>query len=114
MAKKYVIEYKVTASPYHYEYLMNERGDFKAFDSIVEARKKGILLISNGRAIVSVVRGIDKEELVYATKSGGFVLEDRRSNSYWYHLNKNGTLGSAISSAKFKNLNIIYSAHQRW
>lgn len=115
MVNVYVIEYKKMTSPYQYEYYRSSNGNFKIFETITEARKACISLISRRKAVLAVVRGNNKEQLVYATLSGGYVLEDRQvSRNYWYRLNKNGTLGTGIAHADVKNIGIIQSATQRW
>lgn len=106
----YVIEYKSMAYPYVYEYYRSSNGDFRKFKSIVEARKACISLINSRKAVLAVVRGINKEYVVYATVRGGYVLEDRSSGK-WYHLNKSGTLGTQIR--RIENAYIIQSAYQR-
>lgn len=111
----YVIEYKSMAYPYVYEYYRTSNGDFRTFKSIVEARKACISLINSRKAVLAVIRGINKEHIVYATVKGGYVLEDRQtSRNYWYRLNKNGTLGTSIAHGDVKKLGIIQSASQRW
>lgn len=105
MTVKYAIEYKSASYPYSYKFLKDANGKIKVYDRITDARKKGIALIKMYEAIVCVIRGNDREGLVYATRSGGYVYEDRNGNkSKWYHLNKNGTLGSAISKIDFNNV----------
>lgn len=114
MAGIYVIEYKSMISPYNYRFCRLSNGNLKTFKPIVEARKACISLINSREAVLAVVRGNNKEQLVYATLSGGYVLEDRQgSRSYWYRLNKNGTLGNAVYG-DIKNIGIIQSASQRW
>lgn len=109
----YAVEYKKMTSPYSYEYYRSANGSPKIFKSISEARKACISLINRHTAVLAVVRGNNKEQLVYATLSGGYVLEDRQgSRSYWYRLNKNGTLGNAVWD--IKSMGIIQSASQRW
>lgn len=111
----YAVEYKKMTSPYSYEYYRSSNGNFKLFVTIAEARKACISLISRGKAVLAVVRGNNKEQLVYATIGGGYVLEDRQvSRSHWYRLNKNGTLGTGIPHADVKKLGVIQSASQRW
>ena len=111
----YVIEYKSMAYPYVYEYYRSSSGDFRTFKSIVEARKACISLINSRKAVLAVIRGINKEHIVYATVKGGYVLEDRQtSRNHWYHLNKNGTLGTIIAYTNVMNMGIIQSASQRW
>ena len=100
----YVIEYKVARYPYHYEYLEGKNGKMIHFSSVVEARKRCINLIKNYEAVLAFVRPVD--EGVYKTRTGGYVLEKRKENT-WYHLNRNGTVGSQIKNTK--NLNIIQS-----
>lgn len=94
----YVIEYKSRMYPYSYEFLRKENGTMMAYKSIIDARKKCIFLINEGVAILGVIRGLhDKEELVYATREGGFVLETRKNRgSSWCRLYKNGNVGTAI------------------
>ena len=109
----YAVEYKKMTSPYSYEYYRSANGSLKIFKSISEARKACISLINSRKAVLAVVRGNNKEQLVYATLSGGYVLEDRQgSRSHWYRLNKNGTLGNAVWDTK--SMGIIQSASQRW
>lgn len=117
MKGRYVIEYKSMISPsYHYEYCRLSNGNLKTFKSIIEAREACISMISKGKAVLAVVRGLrDKEHIVYATLKGGYVLEDRQtSRNYWYRLNKNGTVGRYLSHTDVKKLGIIQSASQRW
>lgn len=110
----YAVEYKKMISPYSYEYYRSANGSPKIFKSISEARKACISLISSRKAVLAVVRGNNKEQLVYATVGGGYVLEDRQgSRSYWHRLNKNGTLGNAVYGDT-KSMGIIQSASQRW
>ena len=101
----YVIEYKKMVLPYSYEY------DSGRFASVVDARKKCISLIEKRIAVLGVVRGMGKEQLVYTTVNGGYVLEDRVADK-WYRLNKNGSLGAQIK--RIKDVGIIQSARQRW
>lgn len=105
---KYAIEYKSASYPYSYRFLKTNAGEFKGFDSITDARRKSIVLIQNYDAILCAIRGNGKEGLVYATRSGGYVYEDRNGNkSKWYRLNKNGVLGSRITN--IKSIDIITS-----
>ena len=101
----YVIEYKSMVHPYSYEY------DSGRFTSVADARKKCISLIEKRIAVLGVVRGMGKEQLVYTTVNGGYVLEDRVADK-WYRLNKNGSLGAQIK--RIKDVGIIQSARQRW
>lgn len=111
----YVVEYKKMTSPYSYEYYRSANGSPKIFKSISEARKACISLINSRKAVLAVIRGINKEHIVYATVRGGYVLEDRQtSRNYWYRLNKNGTLGTSIAHTDIKSIGIIQSASQRW
>lgn len=111
MAVKYAIEYKSASYPYSYKFLKDANSKIKVYDRITDARKKGIALIKMYEAIVCVIRGNDREGLVYATRTGGYVYEDRNGNkSKWYHLNRNGTLGSAIP--KVNGSNLIRSAFE--
>lgn len=117
----YVIEYKSMEYPYVYKYYYRSSNDesrlaeFRTFKSIVEARKACVSLINSRKAVLAVVRGINKEHIVYATVRGGYVLEDRQtSRNYWYRLNKNGTLGTSIAHGDVKKLGVIQSASQRW
>lgn len=103
----YVIEYKSARHPYGYRFLMKANGqEFQPFDSIVKARKKCIDLIKDHTAILAVVRG-GVEQLVYQTRNGNFVVEDR-SKDKWNYLNKDGTCGSQIKN--IKNVDLIRSA----
>lgn len=101
----YVIEYKKMVLPYSYEY------DSGRFTSVVDARKRCISLIEKRIAVLGVVRGMGKEQLVYTTVNGGYVLEDRVADK-WYRLNRNGSLGAQIK--RIKDVGIIQSARQRW
>lgn len=103
---KYIIEYKTYDYPYDYRYYGAPRDDpygrYTPFDTLTSARKKAMALIKSHEAIVCVIRG-GVEKLVYITESGNFVSEDRDTKK-WYHLNKDGTLGSVISNTKHLNL----------
>ena len=101
----YVIEYKKMVLPYSYEY------DSGRFTSVTDARKRCISLIEKRIAVLGVVRGMGKEQLVYTTVNGGYVLEDRVADK-WYRLNKNGSLGAQIK--RIKDVGIVQSARQRW
>lgn len=101
----YVVEYKKMVLPYSYEY------DSGRFTSVADARKRCISLIEKRVAVLGVVRGMGKEQLVYTTVNGGYVLEDRVADK-WYRLNKNGSLGTQIK--RIKDVGIIQSAYQRW
>lgn len=101
----YVIEYKSADYPYSYRFLKTKTGEFKVFDSITDARRKSIALIQDYVAILCSVHGAGAEGFVYATRSGGYVYEVRDKNkSKWYHLNRNGVLGSAIAKIDFNNI----------
>ena len=106
---KYTIEYKTYDYPYGYKYYGAPRdaphGGCTPFDTLASARKKAMALIKSHEAIVCVIRG-GVEKLVYMTEFGDFVTEDRDTKK-WYHLNKDGTLGSVISNTK--TLDIIQS-----
>lgn len=106
---KYIIEYKTYDYPYHYKlYGASRDAPYDAsipFDNLVSARKKAMALIKSNEAIVCVIRG-GVEKLVYITESGNFVSEDRDTKK-WYHLNKDGTLGSIIKD--IKKIDIIQS-----
>ena len=115
MKGSYVIEFKTMASPYHYEYLRHNDGTFRAFKSIVDARKICISIIDKRKAVVAVIRGLNTEQIVYTTAKGGYVVENRQtSRNYWNRLNKNGTLGAYIPHTDVKKMGIIQSASQRW
>lgn len=111
----YAVEYKKMTSPYSYEYYRSANGSPKIFKSISEARKACISLINSRKAVLAVVRGNDKEQLVYVTIGGGrYMLEDRQgSRSHWYRLNKDGTLGNAVYG-NTQSMGIVQSASQRW
>ena len=108
---KYIIEYKTYDYPYFYKYYGASKDDpygtYKTFDTLTSARKKAMALIKSHEAIVCAIRG-GVEKLVYITESGNFVSEDRDTRK-WYHLNKDGTLGSIIKD--IKKIDIIQS---RW
>lgn len=89
----HIIEYKSMRYPYHYEFLRKKNGDYAEFDTLQSARKKGIALIEDGTAVLSVIRG-GVEQLVYFSDQG-YVLENRTNNT-WYILDKNGKLGRRL------------------
>lgn len=103
----YSIEYKTCAYPYQYKYLERNR-DYVSFDNIGKARRCAIELIKDYTAILCVIRGNGKEGLVYATRDGHFVFEDRGDNpnakSKWYHLRADGKLGTQIRKINYNNL----------
>lgn len=102
----YYIEYKSMDFPYSYKY------DRQTYKTVTGVRKKCMALIDSHKAIVCVIRWAGGwENLVYITMDGKYVLEDR-GNDKWYHLNKDGSLGTQIRNKK--KLDIVQSARQRW
>lgn len=110
----YVIEFKSRMYPYSYEFERTSNGAMKSYRSIIDARKKCISLINQNVAILGVIRGLgDKEELVYTTVEGGFVLEQRTTtNSHWYRLYKNGNIGTPIRN--INNIGLVQSSRAMW
>lgn len=102
----YSIEYKSTGYPYNYKYLLSSNDYIVDYDSIKSARARAVSLIKGYTAIVCVIRGNGRECLVYGTKYGGFVCENRKKGqkSKWYIQYANGTISKSAVNVDVNDL----------
>ena len=95
---RYAVEYKRSEPPYNYK-VINGRDSNTPIDSVVLARGLAIDLIRRGTAIVAGVHGPGEEQMVYRTKDGRFVCENRKTKR-WYVLDMKGRTSYAIKDPK--------------